>query len=47
MHLYLDQRKRALRRLSHAGAILLDGRAAELPVALVNRYLDVKAAGRL
>ncbi len=47
VHLYLEQRKRALQQLGHAGAILLDGRAAELPVALVNRYLDVKAAGLL
>ncbi len=44
---YLEQRRDALRRLERCGALLLDAEPQALPVALVNRYLDVKAAGVL
>ncbi len=47
VRLYLEQRRDALRMLEHAGALLLDTEPAKLPVALVNRYLEVKAAGVL
>ncbi len=47
VHLYLEQRQRTLRRLNRSGALLLESEAADLPVALVNRYLDVKSAGVL
>ena len=43
----LEQRRDALRRLAGSGALFLDALPADLPVALVNRYLDVKAAGVL
>lgn len=44
---YLGQRAAALRTLERSGALLLDCEPAALPVALVNRYLDIKAAGIL
>jgi uncharacterized protein (DUF58 family) len=47
IRLYLEQRRAALRTLERSGALLLDSAPAELPVALVNRYLDIKAAGVL
>jgi uncharacterized protein (DUF58 family) len=47
VHLYLEQRRRALRGLARNGALLLDSEPQELPVRLVNGYLDVKAAGVL
>ncbi len=47
VHLYLEQRAATLRQLRHQGALLLDSEPAELPIALVNRYLDVKAASIL
>ncbi len=44
---YLDRRT-ALRRLfTHHGIQSLDVTAAGLPAALVNRYLEIKASGRL
>lgn len=47
VHLYLEQRAATLRQLRHQGALLLDSEPAGLPIALVNRYLDVKAASVL
>ncbi len=47
VHRYLSQRSRALHAARGCGAVLLDSEPAGLPVALVNGYLDVKAAGRL
>jgi uncharacterized protein (DUF58 family) len=44
---YLSLRQKSLLRLSHAGALVLDTTPAQLPVRLVNRYLDVKRSGRL
>lgn len=45
--LYLEQRRDALRTLERSGALLLDTEPKKLPVALVNRYLEVKASGVL
>lgn len=47
VHLYLEQRAATLSRLRHQGALLLDTEPAGLPIALVNRYLEVKAASVL
>jgi uncharacterized protein (DUF58 family) len=47
VHLYLEQREQAQGQLSRTGAILLESEASDLAVALVNRDLDVKAAGIL
>ncbi len=47
VHHYLEQRERTLRGLTRSGALLLESEPDELPVALVNRYLDVKSAGVL
>lgn len=47
VHLYLEQRRRALHAVQRHGALLLDSEPQELPIALVNGYLDVKAAGLL
>lgn len=44
---YLQRRKLGHDALSHAGAICLDTTAKELPVRLVNQYLDIKQSGRL
>jgi uncharacterized protein (DUF58 family) len=44
---YLRQRALAFRRVEAWGALALDVEPAQLPVALVNRYLDIKRAGRL
>jgi len=44
---YLRQRALAFRRLEGWGALALDVEPAQLPVALVNRYLEVKRTGRL
>jgi uncharacterized protein (DUF58 family) len=44
---YLRQRALAFRRVEGWGALALDVEPAQLPVALVNRYLDIKRAGRL
>jgi len=42
---YLAERRRAFARLDPGGALALDVLPAQLPVALVNRYLAVKRAG--
>ena len=44
---YLEQRREALAPLSRDGALLLESEPDGLSVALVNRYLDIKAAGVL
>jgi uncharacterized protein (DUF58 family) len=44
---YLQARQATFNRLERAGAMLLDVEPQELPLALVNRYLDVKRAGIL
>jgi len=44
---YLAGRAQANEALQHQGALLLDTLPARLPVALVNRYLDIKASGVL
>lgn len=44
---YLRARELAFRRLERGGALCLDVEPQQLPVALVNRYLEIKRAGRL
>lgn len=44
---YLRERALALHRLERAGALCVDVEPQDLPVALVNRYLDIKREGRL
>jgi uncharacterized protein (DUF58 family) len=44
---YLQHRELSFKRLAHHGAVCLDVEPAALPIALVNRYLDIKRAGRL
>jgi uncharacterized protein (DUF58 family) len=45
--IYLEQRRLAHQALKHYGVIMLDVEPAQLPVALVNRYLDIKRSGHL
>ncbi len=44
---YLAQRQRQLGRLAKSGVQLLDTAPDQLAIRLVNRYLDIKAGGRL
>lgn len=44
---YLAMRERVFRRLQAEGVLCLDVEPARLPIALVNRYLDIKRQGRL
>ncbi len=44
---YLYERSKAMRRIEHGGTMTLDVEPSKLPIALVNRYLDIKRAGRL
>ncbi|HWA14642.1 MAG TPA: DUF58 domain-containing protein [Burkholderiales bacterium] len=44
---YLRHRELMFRRLERHGSICLDVEPAELPIALVNRYIDIKRSGRL
>jgi uncharacterized protein (DUF58 family) len=44
---YLLQRNQAFRRIERQGTACVDVEPAELGVALVNRYLQIKRAGRL
>ena len=44
---YLAERERVFRRIGAAGVISLDVEPERLPIALVNRYLDIKREGRL
>ncbi|MBI3448381.1 MAG: DUF58 domain-containing protein [Acidobacteria bacterium] len=47
VHHYLEARRRAHRAISGHGIRLLDVKPSSLPVAIVNRYLDVKGSGSL
>jgi len=44
---YLAARERVFRRIDAAGVIALDVEPERLPIALVNRYLELKRGGRL
>lgn len=44
---YLESRRKSLDRLRHQGVLTLDLLAPQLPVALVNGYLMIKASGSL
>ena len=44
---YLHQRALAIKRIEHGGTMVLDVPPSRLPIALVNRYLDIKRTGRL
>ncbi len=44
---YLEARRRYHERLHHGGAYVLDLLPAQLPVALVNQYLEIKRGGAL
>jgi uncharacterized protein (DUF58 family) len=44
---YLDRRRKSLDALRHQGVLTLDLQAPQLPVALVNGYLMIKASGAL
>ena len=44
---YGDERRAVLVGVQAHGVLTLDSTASNLPVALANRYLDIKAAGRL
>lgn len=44
---YLESRRKSLERLRHQGVLTLDLQAPQLPVALVNGYLMIKASGQL
>lgn len=44
---YLEERRQAHRRLGRLGAIALDVTASQLPIGVVNQYLDIKSSGRL
>lgn len=44
---YLALRERVFRRMGAAGVMCLDVEPERLPIALVNRYLDIKREGRL
>ncbi|MFP5441544.1 MAG: DUF58 domain-containing protein [Gammaproteobacteria bacterium] len=45
--LFLAERERALQRLRAEGLLVLDTTPEELPVRLVNAYLEIKRSGRL
>jgi uncharacterized protein (DUF58 family) len=45
--LFLEERRRAHEEIKRFGAQTLDVEPVQLPVALVNRYLDIKSSGRL
>ena len=44
---YLDSRSQGFEALQHQGVLVLDTVPERLPVALVNRYLEIKASGAL
>jgi uncharacterized protein (DUF58 family) len=44
---YLERRRQVFSRIENAGAVTLDVEPARLPIALVNRYLGLKRAGKL
>ena len=45
--IYARQRAQAFERVARHGALTLDIEPAKLPIALVNRYLEIKKTGRL
>lgn len=47
LHGYLEQRRRVHEVVKGRGVLSLDTEPAELPVALVNKYLEIKRAGLL
>lgn len=44
---YLRRRELAFRKMERGGAVCIDVEPQELPIALVNRYIDIKRSGRL
>lgn len=44
---YLQSRRATFRRLERAGALLIDAEPQQLPIMLVNRYLETKRSGLL
>ena len=46
-HHYLGAREKAFEQVKHAGVFCLDVEPVKLPVAMVNRYLEIKRSGRL
>ncbi len=46
-HIYLADRRRAHEAIRANGVLTVDVEPEQLPVALVNRYLDIKRSGRL
>jgi hypothetical protein len=44
---YAQERREILATLGALGILTLDSTAGEFPVALANRYADIKAAGRI
>ena len=46
-HLYLNERRKAHEAIKTYGVLSVDVEPAQLPVSLVNRYLDIKRSGRL
>ena len=44
---YVNERREILASLSASGILTLDSTARDFPIALANRYFDIKAAGRL
>ncbi len=44
---YLGKRKQSHERLQYRGGLVIDSRPQQLPINLVNAYLDVKASGAL
>ena len=47
IYAYMQRRRQFHESLQHLGAICLDTTAPELPLKLVNQYLDIKDSGRL
>jgi uncharacterized protein (DUF58 family) len=46
-HLYLNERRRAHEAIKAYGVLSVDVEPEQLPVSLVNRYLEIKRSGRL
>ena len=44
---YMQERSNTMKRIEHGGTMTLDVEPDKLPIALVNRYLEIKRAGRL
>ena len=45
--LYLEDRERVFESIRSHGVLTLDEQAGDLPIALTNRYLDIKSSGQL